>query len=108
MTRWIQTAAGDSCDRIVSEAEIERLRLEADTIMTRIQTVEEALEQARHEAGDHWDDNELELSLNTPQGKSITVEIDLKADAATNAQTGTNERKSSKPNSNSNRPWLVS
>lgn len=72
---------------MVSEAEIERLRREADTIMTRIQAVGEALEEARHEAGDHWADGELELTLETPQGESIDVQLDLDADAATNAQS---------------------
>ncbi|MFC6973550.1 hypothetical protein ACFQL1_00930 [Halomicroarcula sp. GCM10025709] len=54
---------------MVSRAEIERLRTEADTIMTRIQRVSEALEQARHESGDHWTDGELTLTLETPQGR---------------------------------------
>jgi len=71
---------------MVSEAEIERLRREADTIMTRIQRVEEALERARSEAGDHWDDRELDLALETPRGEEITVTLDLDADAAANAQ----------------------
>lgn len=72
---------------MVSEAEIERLRLEADTIMTRLQQVEDALEQARHEAGDHWDDGELEMTLDTPQGEAIDVVLELDADAASNAQS---------------------
>jgi predicted transcriptional regulator len=71
---------------MVSEAEIERLRREADTIMTRIQRVDEALERARSEAGDHWDDGELDITLETPQGESIDVTLDLEADAAANAQ----------------------
>ena len=71
---------------MVSEAEIDRLRREADTIMTRIQAVDEALERARHEAGDHWDDGTLECTLETPQGEAIEVELDLDNDAATNAQ----------------------
>jgi predicted transcriptional regulator len=71
---------------MVSEAEIERLRREADTIMTRIQRVGEALERARSEAGDHWDERELDLALETPRGEDITVTLDLDSDAAANAQ----------------------
>jgi predicted transcriptional regulator len=72
---------------MVSEAEIERLRREADTIMTRIQAVDDALERARNETGDHWEDGELDLTLRTPQGEDIELELDLDTDAATNAQT---------------------
>jgi predicted transcriptional regulator len=71
---------------MVSETEIERLRREADTIMTRIQRVDEALDRARSEAGDHWDDRTLALDLETPRGEDITVEIDLDRDAAASAQ----------------------
>ena len=71
---------------MVSEAEIERLRLEADTIMTRYQTVEEALQQARNESGDHWEAGELTVTLETPQGESIEVVLDLDQDPAANAQ----------------------
>lgn len=71
---------------MVSQAEIDRLRQEANTIMTRIQTVDEALDQARSESGDHWDEGELELTLKTPQGDSIDVTLDLDRDAAENAQ----------------------
>lgn len=71
---------------MVSEAEIDRLRLEADTIMTRYQTVEETLQQARDEPGDHWDDGELAVTLETPQGESIEVVLDLDRDPAANAQ----------------------
>jgi predicted transcriptional regulator len=71
---------------MVSEAEVERLRREADTIFTRIQAVEEALEQARREEGDHWEDRELELTLETPRGDRIDVYLDLDADAPENAQ----------------------
>lgn len=72
---------------MVSEAEVERLRREADTIMTRIHEVEATLEEARHEAGDHWDDGELEVTLETPGGEPIDVTLDLDADAASNAQS---------------------
>ena len=44
---------------MVSEAEIERLRQEADTIMTRLQRVQERLDEARSEAGDHWESGQL-------------------------------------------------
>jgi predicted transcriptional regulator len=71
---------------MVSEVEIERLRLEADTIMTRIRRVDRALEDARNEPGDHWEDGRLELTLETPQRDAIEVELDLAADAASNAQ----------------------
>ncbi|WP_135823718.1 DUF2250 domain-containing protein [Halorussus ruber] len=71
---------------MVSEAEVERLRREANTIFTRIQAVEEALEEARREEGDHWDDRELELTLETPRGDQIDVCLDLDADAPENAQ----------------------
>lgn len=66
---------------MVSRAEVERLRQEADTIMTRIESVREALEQARQQEGDHWEAGEIELDLQTPAGEEITVTIDLAADA---------------------------
>ena len=72
---------------MVSQAEIDQLRTEANTIMTRIQRVDTALEQARSEAGSHWDERELTLTLETPQGESIDVTLDLDEDAASNAQT---------------------
>ena len=72
---------------MVSQAEIDLLRTEANTIMTRIQRVDTALEQARSEAGSHWDERELTLTLETPQGESIDVTLDLDEDAASNAQT---------------------
>jgi predicted transcriptional regulator len=71
---------------MVSQAEIERLRREANTIMTRIQRVDDALERARSEAGTHWDERELEVTLETPRGESIQVTLDLDEDAASNAQ----------------------
>ncbi|WP_255190848.1 DUF2250 domain-containing protein [Natronobeatus ordinarius] len=70
----------------VSRAEIERLRTEADTIFTRIDAVETALERARTESGDHWESGELTLTLETPAGESIDVTLDLEASAAENAQ----------------------
>lgn len=72
---------------MVSQAEIDRLRTEADTIMTRLQQVEDALSRARSESGDHWDDGVLTVTLETPQGESIDVDIDLESDAASNAQS---------------------
>jgi predicted transcriptional regulator len=71
---------------MVSEAEVERLRLEADTIMTRYDEVTAALERARNEAGDHWETNELTVTLETPRGESIDVTLELDADPAANAQ----------------------
>lgn len=73
--------------RMVSQAEIDRLRLEADTIMTRYQQVEQALAQARSESGDHWETGKLTVTLETPRGKSIDVTLDLDADPAANAQS---------------------
>ena len=70
---------------VVSRAEIERLRTEADTIFTRIETVQGALEEARSEAGEHWDRGELTLTLETPVGEEIDVTLDLEASAAENA-----------------------
>lgn len=71
---------------VVSRAEIERLRTEADTIFTRIETVENALKAARSEEGDHWDHRELTLDLETPTGDPISVTVDLDRSAAENAQ----------------------
>jgi predicted transcriptional regulator len=69
-----------------SRAEVERLRLEADTILTRIDTVEDALAAARTSDGDHWDAGELPLTLATPSGDDIDVTVDLDDSAAENAQ----------------------
>jgi predicted transcriptional regulator len=65
---------------MVSEAEIRTLRLEADTILTRYDEVETALERARHGDGDHWEAGELTLTLETPSGDPIEVCVDLEAD----------------------------
>jgi predicted transcriptional regulator len=73
--------------RMVSQAEIDRLRLEAETIMTRFQQVEEALERARSESGAHWETGELPITLDTPRGDPIDVELDFEADPASNAQS---------------------
>ena len=72
---------------MVSRAEIDSLRLEADTILTRYESVEAALEQARSESGDHWETGTLSVTLETPRGEAIDVDLDLEADPATNAQT---------------------
>jgi len=72
---------------MVSQAEIDRLRLEADTIMTRYERVERALERARSESGDHWDTGELTVSLETPRGEPIEVTLELDADPASNARS---------------------
>jgi predicted transcriptional regulator len=72
---------------MVSQAEIDRLRLEADTIMTRYQQVEDALETARTESGDHWETGELTITLDTPHGEAIDVTLELDADPASNAQS---------------------
>ncbi|MDQ2050585.1 DUF2250 domain-containing protein [Natronolimnohabitans sp. A-GB9] len=71
---------------VVSRAAIERLRTEADTIFTRLERVTKALERARSEAGDHWEQRELELDLETPTGETIAVTLDLDCSAAENAQ----------------------
>ena len=70
-----------------AQGESDRLRLEADTIMTRYQQVQQALEQARSEAGDHWETGELTVTLDTPEGDPIDLTLDLDADPAGNAQT---------------------
>ena len=70
-----------------TQKEIERLRLEADTIMTRYERVAELLTQAREESGEHWDTGELPVTLETPGGESITVTLEFDADPATNAQS---------------------
>jgi predicted transcriptional regulator len=72
---------------MVSQAAIDRLRLEADTIFTRFDRVERALERARNESGDHWEDGELTVTLDTPAGDAIEVTLDLRSDPATNAQS---------------------
>jgi predicted transcriptional regulator len=71
---------------MVSQAEIDRLRREADTIMTRYEAVVEVLEAARTESGDHWETGELPVTLQTPQGEPIEITLDLDADASSNAQ----------------------
>jgi predicted transcriptional regulator len=71
---------------MVSQAEIDRLRREADTIMTRYEQVQRALETARTEPGDHWETGELEVTLQTPQGEPIELTLDLDADPSSNAQ----------------------
>lgn len=72
---------------MVSRAKIERLRLEADTIMTRYQQVEQLLAQARDESGEHWETGELTVTLDTPSGEPISITLDFDADPATNAQS---------------------
>ncbi len=72
---------------MVTREEVERLRLEADTIMTRYQEVEEALAQAHANEGDHWETGNLSVTLNTPEGESITITLNFEADPATNAQS---------------------
>jgi len=69
-----------------AQAESDRLRLEADTILTRYQQVQQALEHARGEDGDHWETGELTVTLDTPQGDPIEVTLDLDSDPASNAQ----------------------
>ncbi len=71
---------------MVSQAEIDRLRLEADTIMTRYQQVEDVLQTARNESGEHWESGELTATLDTPQGEPIDLTLDLDATPADNAQ----------------------
>lgn len=71
---------------VVSQSRIDRLRLEADTIFTRIETVEAALSAARESEGDHWETGELPLALATPTGEEIEVTLDPAESAAENAQ----------------------
>ncbi|WP_222918006.1 DUF2250 domain-containing protein [Natrinema sp. SYSU A 869] len=71
---------------IASRADVERLRTEAEMIFTRIDTVTAALERARDRPGEHWDDRELTLELETPTGDSTEVALDLDQSAAENAQ----------------------
>ena len=71
---------------MVSRSEIERLKLEADTIVTRYQEVEQALERARNEDGEHWETGALEMTLETPNGEEIDVALDLHENPARNAQ----------------------
>ena len=71
---------------MVSQSEIEQLKLEADTIVTRYQEVEQALERARNEDGKHWETEEIEMTLETPHGEEIGVLLDLHANPAENAQ----------------------
>lgn len=72
---------------MVSQAEINRLRLEADTIMTRYDQVEQALNRARSEAGEHWETGALTVTLDTPRGEQLDVTLDLDSDPASNAQS---------------------
>ncbi|MFC7074712.1 DUF2250 domain-containing protein [Halovenus rubra] len=72
---------------MASQAEIDRLRLEADTIMTRYQEVERALKQAREQSGDQWETGELTLTLEAPTGESLTVTLDFEAAPANNAES---------------------
>lgn len=72
---------------MVSRAEIERLRLEGDTIMTRYREVEQRLERAREESGEQWETGELTVTLDTPQGEPITLTLDFESDPASNAQS---------------------
>jgi predicted transcriptional regulator len=69
---------------MVSRQEIERLRLEADTILTRLQSIRDALEQERSESDD-WEGT-VELTLETPQGDAIDVTLPLDGDPARAAQ----------------------
>jgi predicted ribosome quality control (RQC) complex YloA/Tae2 family protein len=71
---------------MVSRAEIDRLRLEADTIMTRYQRVEAALDRARSEPGEHWERGELPLTLETPRGEQIEVTLDFERDPTGNVE----------------------
>ncbi|MFQ3293498.1 MAG: putative transcriptional regulator [Natrialbaceae archaeon] len=70
---------------MVSRAELERLRTEADTILTRIGAIQNRLERARTSEGDHWEEGELEMTLETPEGDPIEITLDLDRDAAESA-----------------------
>lgn len=67
-------------------ADIERLRLEADTIMTRYETVQQRLQAARESDGEQWETGELTVTLETPHGEEITLTLDFDADPASNAR----------------------
>jgi len=71
---------------MVSRAEVERLRTEADTVLTRIETVKSELADARGREGDHWESGELPVTLATPTGEEIEVTLDVDRSAAENAQ----------------------
>lgn len=68
------------------DARIDRLRREANTIVTRYSEVEQALERARSEEGPHWETGELELTIETPSGEPIELSIDLESEPDRAAQ----------------------
>ncbi len=72
---------------MVSKKEVKRLRKEAQTIFSNLGEIEEKLREARHEKGDHWEKGELQLSLESPKGEEIKVELDLDKSASENAET---------------------
>jgi predicted transcriptional regulator len=67
-------------------AEIERLRLEADTIMTRYEEVQRRLEEARQREGEQWETGELTVTLDSPHGEEISLTLDFESDPSDNAQ----------------------
>ncbi len=71
---------------MVSQDDIDRLRLEADTIMTRIQAIKQAQERASHESGDHWETGTLDLELDTPRGEPLELTLPLDENPAQSAQ----------------------
>ncbi len=71
---------------MVSKKEIERLRREAQTIFSDINEIDNKLEEARHEKGDHWEDEKLHLKLDSPKGEEIDIELELNMSASENAE----------------------
>ncbi|MFB6283952.1 MAG: DUF2250 domain-containing protein [Halobacteria archaeon] len=71
---------------MASRRRIERLRTEADTLMTRYDQADEALRKARSSEGEHWEDREIVLELETPGGESIEVTLDLDSSVNENAE----------------------
>lgn len=62
------------------DGRIDRLRLEADTILTRYSELERALETARNASGDHWERGRIDLTLQTPDEEPIDLSVDLDTD----------------------------
>ena len=70
----------------MSRDEIDRLRLEADTIMTRYREIESELERARETEGEHWESGELEIEVDSPGGETLELSLDLDLDPGEHAE----------------------
>lgn len=79
-------ADGDAGEPPETGDEVERLRREADAILTRYAGVQDALESARGQEGDHWDEGSLDLALDDPTGGTVEVTVDLDADPGSAAE----------------------